>query len=204
MVTSGVVGRSTTPGTSNSTFWVMVAATLAGGPRCTMPNSTRCKRLSPVSLLPQLHAPQCSYASTTRPLQILFDSTHPTMNMHATPSMSSTTSSTWAGMSLPSGAPRTVASVAMRGPTFLPNQGRLAQSRAASRSPPKHGFWPKHERNSSSDGKTSFPSPAPPSNFQTIYTGSTGLIPAPCGEFSAIDRLRIHHPTSPLTHAHVG
>ena len=80
--------------------------------------------------------------------------------MHATPSMSSTTSRIWASTSLPSGAPRTVASVAMRGPTFVPNQGRLAQSPAASRSPPKPGFWPEHKRNSSSVGKTSFPSPA--------------------------------------------
>ena len=62
-------------------------------PRCTMPNSTRCKRPLPVSLLPQLHTPQCSSASTTRPLRTLCNSTHPTMNMHATPSMSSMTSS---------------------------------------------------------------------------------------------------------------
>jgi len=164
-----------------------------------MPNYTRFKKPSLHSLLPPRHVPPSLFVLTTRPPLTRSNSTNQTTSTHGEPSRLSTTSSAWAGMSPPYGAPPTATYAAMREPTPLPRQERLLLSRAASHSPPRPGCWRRHGQLSSHAGRQNFPSPTPHSNSLAIYTESTGQTPEECGGCFVTDRLRTRHPTSQQT-----
>jgi len=134
-------------------------------------DSTQFKKQSHPSSLPPHHKPQQLYTWTTRRHSKHYNSTNTTTNMPAGPLKRLVTSAYWAGRSPPPGAPPTATSKATNEPTHSPNGKPRLPFPATSRSPPRRGYWLKHERSSFDGGKQNYHSQSPDSSFPATSSG---------------------------------